>query len=338
MGVYLCNRLSFAEAAKLIERVTGERSVCEQTLCNWVGQKAREVSEALWAEVVGGAANGSLALPALAQEVDIHDPEAEEVLLFTDAIQVKAQKPTRTRRGVLARSSEPSGGSEKEKKKRIDTDLMLLEGRDGSFRYLSAGLETGGERAASLPELARAHLRREWGRRPDPLPLVAITDGARSIRSMFEEVFGPPHSVRVILDWHHLAKKVYQLLSMVAHSKAERERMQEEILSFLWHGGVREALGYLGGVKARREEALGELVVYLEKHAHEIIDYERRGRAGKVIGSGRMEKAVDQAVGIRQKKKGMSWSEAGSHALALLKVVELNGEWDELWAEAGVAA
>ena len=51
-----------------------------------------------------------------------------------------------------------------------------------------------------------------------------------------------------------------------------------------------------------------------------------------------MEKAVDLAVGVRQKKKGMSWSEAGSRALSLLKVVELNGEWDELWNSAPVAA
>jgi hypothetical protein len=79
---------------------------------------------------------------------------------------------------------------------------------------------------------------------------------------------------------------------------------------------------------------LSELVSYLEKHACEIIDYERRAKAEKVIGSGRMEKAVDRAVGMGQKKKGMSWSETGSHALALLKIVELNGEWDELWAAA----
>lgn len=37
-----------------------------------------------------------------------------------------------------------------------------------------------------------------------------------------------------------------------------------------------------------------------------------------------MKKAVDQAVGMRQKKKGVSRSESGNHALALLKVVELN--------------
>jgi hypothetical protein len=44
-----------------------------------------------------------------------------------------------------------------------------------------------------------------------------------------------------------------------------------------------------------------------------------------------MEKAVDQVIGSRQKKKGMSWSKAGSHALALLKIAELNGQWQQLW-------
>lgn len=44
---------------------------------------------------------------------------------------------------------------------------------------------------------------------------------------------------------------------------------------------------------------------YLEKHQHEIINYERRSGAGKTIGSGRVEKGVDLAVGRRQKNKGM---------------------------------
>ena len=71
---------------------------------------------------------------------------------------------------------------------------------------------------------------------------------------------------------------------------------------------------------------------YLEKHEGEIIDYERRRRAGKWIGSGCMEKAVDQVIGFRQKKKGMSWSKQGSQTLAALKIAELNGEWEQLFA------
>jgi hypothetical protein len=330
--LYYCNRLSFAEVGKLVERVAGERLLCEQTLWNWVQSKAREVSIALSSEV---GASRSLPMPSFAEAVDIYDADSEEVLVSTDAIQVKAQKPTRERRRRRRDAENTPRKEEKKKekvkKKRIDTDLMLVQGRDGSFRHLSAGLGEG-EGRVSLREVARAYLRREWGENTKPLPIVAITDGARSIRLMLEELFGS--SVRVILDWYHLAKKVYQLLSMVAHLKAEREQMERRVLSLVWHGRLTEALSYLRGVSARREEALSELVTYLEKHACEIIDYERRAAAGKVIGSGRMEKAVDQAVGMRQKKKGMSWSQRGSHALALLKIVELNGEWDELWAAA----
>jgi hypothetical protein len=45
--VYYSNRLSFAEVAKLLERVSGEHLVCDQTLWNWAHEKAREVSAAL---------------------------------------------------------------------------------------------------------------------------------------------------------------------------------------------------------------------------------------------------------------------------------------------------
>jgi hypothetical protein len=70
---------------------------------------------------------------------------------------------------------------------------------------------------------------------------------------------------------------------------------------------------------------------YLEKHQGEIIDYKRRQATGKTIGSGRMEKAIDQVIGHHQKRKGMSWRPEGSRALALLKVLELNGGWQDFW-------
>ena len=41
-------------------------------------------------------------------------------------------------------------------------------------------------------------------------------------------------------------------------------------------------------------------------------------------GSGRMEKGVDQVIGRHQKGKGMSWTKAGTRALALLTCAELN--------------
>jgi hypothetical protein len=75
-----------------------------------------------------------------------------------------------------------------------------------------------------------------------------------------------------------------------------------------------ELLTKIQGVTAN----LPSRVTYLEKHQAEIIDYGRRQRAGKPIGSGRMEKGVDQVIGVRQKHKGMSWSPTGSKALGIL--------------------
>ena len=136
----------------------------------------------------------------------------------------------------------------------------------------------------------------------------------------------------LILDWYHLDKKVGELMSMVARNKQEKAIHVARLLDHLWHGRTEAALAYLRReVQAKNPEPLAALVTYLEKHRAEIINYGRRQRAGKPIGSGRMEKGVDQVIGARQKHKGMSWSPTGSKALGILKVVELNQQWEQLW-------
>ena len=56
-----------------------------------------------------------------------------------------------------------------------------------------------------------------------------------------------------------------------------------------------------------------------------------------MIGSGYIEKGCDQVVGHRQKKKGMSWRETGSRGLGILKVAELNDQWERFWFPAEAA-
>jgi len=159
--------------------------------------------------------------------------------------------------------------------------------------------------------------------------VVALTDGATAIRTHLHAVFGP--KVVIVLDWHHLTKKLQVLLSQICHGNVHRKAVQKAMLKVLWRGDTEAALLELEAFEARKPEKLAELVGYLKKHQDEIIDYETRQAAGKTIGSGRMEKAVDQAVGHRQKRKGMSWVEKGSRALAQLRCVELNDQWDEFW-------
>ncbi len=118
---------------------------------------------------------------------------------------------------------------------------------------------------------------------------------------------------------------------MIAVNKIEKAKHLKFLFSQLWQGKT-AALDYLKyQVAPRNQDKWQELIGYLEKHQHEIINYKRRSQAGKTIGSGRVEKGVDLTVGSRQKNKGMSWSRLGSRALSLLKVAELNGQWQQLW-------
>ena len=183
----------------------------------------------------------------------------------------------------------------------------------------------------------RGQFQEDYAGRAEPLPVVAITDGARTIRRQLTELFGQP--VPLILDGYHLDKKVGELLSMVARTKQEQAVHVTHLLDHRWHGRTDAALAYLQtAVYPKNTKQLEALVTYLEKHQAEIIDYGRRQRAGKPIGSGRMEKGVDQVIGVRQKHKGMSWSPTGSKALGILKVVELNQQWEQLWFPQQTAA
>jgi hypothetical protein len=319
-GVYFCNRLSFHEVAALLERVSGVPLVCEQTLWNWVQARAALRDARLAQDLT---ACQALSFPELADTVDLYAAEAEEVLILTDGIGVKAQKPTRQKAGTPACTKLD---------KRHDTHVLLLERPDGRFEYLAGSIDG----KISLVATADAALRRTWGQRATPLPVVALSDGARKIRQDLTELLGC--CVTVILDWYHLAKRVYEHLSMCAHSRTEREDWQRQVLGCLWQGRVAEALSFLSALSVRNLKVLGELVGYLQKHATEIIDYARRAAVGKPIGSGRMEKAVDQVIGMRQKKKGMSWTEQGSRALAVLKIAELNRQWQQLWNMGPTAA
>jgi hypothetical protein len=318
--LYYCTLISFQEVQKLVQRVLGTPLVCQQTLWNWVQKRAQMLDERTRERIK--AAEG-LPFPAVSERVALYDKEAEEVLLFEDAIGVKAQKPKRDKPG-----EQRTGKTAK----RHDFDLIVLQKRDKGFSYLGGAAD----QKTPLTEIAQSELRLEWGGQPMPLNFVAITDGARCIRTDLDTIFGC--RIAVILDWKHLEKRVYERLSMCAYGKAQREKWEHTLLGHLWRGRVEEALLFLRPLSTRNPAQHADLVAYLEKHQEEIIDYELRQANGKCIGSGRVENGVDQVVGKRQKDDGMSWSKSGSHALAHLKMAQMNGEWNQIFDRLPAAA
>jgi hypothetical protein len=111
--------MSYDEVAGLLERVTGARLLSDQTIQHLVVTRAMQIS-AQWQEEVQADPDAPT-LPEVAPHVDWYDVHSEEVLVLTDAIQVKQQKATRGQAvGKLA--EEPAH-------KRVNTDVWLVEKR-----------------------------------------------------------------------------------------------------------------------------------------------------------------------------------------------------------------
>lgn len=327
-SAYYSNRMSYPEVEHLVQRMAGERVLSDQSIWQIVQTKALQVSEQLKTQVQTTLIE-PVKLPALNPTVNVYDPLSAEVLLLEDGIQVKQQKEKRTRRN-LAKPAEAPCGSEIAERSRVNTDVVLLQKSCGTFEYISAPIDSSGTETASLASVVQTRLIQEYGTSIVPLNVVAISDGAKVIRLRLLEIFG--RAIPVILDWYHLSKKLRDLMSMIARNKVEKSTHLRELFSHLWHGRVQTALEYLQTqVQPRNVQKQAELIGYLDKHCTEIIDYERRKQAGKPIGSGRMEKGVDQVIGHRQKRKGTSWRSKGSKALAILKILELNGNWQQTW-------
>jgi hypothetical protein len=301
---FLLNRLSFADAAETLRRFQGEKSVSEDGLWRWVQSQAQQEDAAIGETI---AQSAGVPPPTFTAVTDVYASQSTEFVVYTDGICVKSQKPTREK------ADQPR---KPKTEKRHDTDVMLLPRKDGRGCYLTEGVSE----QWSLVDAARSFLRTEYS--GQTLWVIAISDGARSIRQDLSDIFGI--GVRVLLDWYHLSKRVYQGLSLSAHGKKERESWEHEVLGHLWRGRVSEALAFLSQLEPRNRWALDDLIGYVQKHQDEIIDYYLRKQNGKSIGSGPAEKSVDQVVGMRQKDQGMSWTKAGSRALALLKAAELN--------------
>jgi len=313
---------SYSRAEDILYRHTGKQLISDQKIEQIVISKAKEISQK---EALLNAEQQTNTMKIKVQNtVDLYNKEEKEILLFEDGILVKGQKSKRdTEKTNLERMET----------KRVwhQTDACMLECEDGTYRYIIDGLDSDVQPAQSFVNNVKRTINEEYGNLKEPLKIVSITDGAKTIRKDMLLIFGIV--IVIILDWYHLRKKVKELMSMIARNKEEKQKHIDYIRKHCWEGEVDKAIVYLKTeVKAKNELKLNELIGYLEKHKSEIINYKKRKQCGKRIGSGRMECGVNQVVGIRQKNKGMSWSKKGSKALAILKVQQLNNKWDELWS------
>ncbi len=157
--------------------------------------------------------------------------------------------------------------------------------------------------------------------------LQFFVDGQRTLHAAILERLAWFGSKRILLDWFHLKEKCAKELSTLCRGTKIRNAVLSRLLTLLWRGRVDAAIAYLRALdpdKIKSGQSVETLIGYFERNRDYIPCYALRKQLGLRNSSNRGEKANDLCVAGRQKHQGMSWSKAGSVALASVVTVSRN--------------
>lgn len=168
-SAYYANHLSFENVEELVERVTGEKQNRSQSVQNTVVKKALEVSKQIESEASKVLEDDTLTLPVINQEVDLYDVDTKFVIIFADGIQVKKQSESR------ASSIQPRVESDtKTDKKRVNSNIVLLERKEGTFEYITSAIDKNGEELLPVSDIVKSKVIQEYGNDTEPVNMVAL--------------------------------------------------------------------------------------------------------------------------------------------------------------------
>tara|TARA_B110000914_G_C15487524_1_gene458835 strand:+ start:369 stop:1808 length:1440 start_codon:yes stop_codon:yes gene_type:complete len=264
---------------------------------------------------------------ALANPVPFSNPE-NTIELAPDAVFAKRQIPTRSKGKGKPRASKKERGELKAKKGERKTVSSCC----GAITRQSVRLIT-----LIAPDYTSLFVRFLAALSVNDSLLknvCLISDGEKKIREEGWSILqGRVRGLHQILDWYHLYAKIGAKLSPALKDKNLRRTVWTELSQMLWHGCVDKAIVHLRAIDPeliKKKEAIEELVAYLECRREHIPVYSVRKKLGLRNSSNSAEKACDQLVSKRQKRRGMAWSKEGSYAFAVIRCTIVNkrlGEW-----------
>ena len=282
---------SYAKVSDCLLKVSGSRLYSG----NHISEKVKMYAQEQTQNLISSYSGCQLCLPFADSAVEIYEANSAEILLFDDEICAKRQKEVRD--PAYVKSHPRVYTTIMEVQKPLPFDLNGLNSPtnkpEATFDYLTNGY---GVPNWTIQTALCCWFSAQYGN--VRLPIVAITDGAKDIRLRLNSVFGG--QIIIILDWYHLNKKIWRFLTMIAHNKAQKLEDGKNIVHLLWEGRTDETIMYLKNMTPKNKEKHKELIIYLENHKEEIINYKNRKHANKTIGAGRAEKGVDMVVAQRQ--------------------------------------
>ena len=229
------------------------------------------------------------------------------VVLCVDEVGVHQQKETR--RSSADDKSEGTKAARKrgarEGRHYEETAVVYLRAREGDYRFAAADI-------LSAVLMAFGFMLR-WNMLQNR-DLMIFSDGARNIRNVINDVFSfRPYTLN--LDWFHLRKHCYEVLTMALVGGLKNKERNEEIRYHfdkrLFAGNIDGAKQYLDGLEPsviRNPLKIEELKKYLDSKDYGIYPYANRKELGIINSSNQGEKSNDLVVAQRCKHNGMSWT------------------------------
>src|ERR1700722_17693152 len=235
------------------------------------------------------------------------------------------------------------GGYVRNRHQRPERNFEVIAGkaldRDGHATRF-AFVRNGGSEAMSAVDLAM----RQCGV-TETTSITVLTDGDAGLRAVQQQV--APEAEHV-LDWFHVAMRFTNLQQLAKgvnaltdggvrrHALDELERAKWRF----WNGHrIRGLIGLVHLQQWARaqcfnhiptlkklENALSDMVRYLELNADSMPNYGKRYRAGQRISTGFVESAVNEIVAKRMvKKQQMRWNRHTVHSFLDVRIHVLNG-------------
>lgn len=150
-----------------------------------------------------------------------------------------------------------------------------------------------------------------------------IADGAGWIKRLKETYF--PEAVGVLDCWH-LERELKWALG------EERKEVVKSLMESAYGGEGSEILRRLMKLSGRiRDQDSRQKIVKVMGYVRENLPWIANIPKIKPMGSGPVEKQVDVVVCRRFKKRGMSWYRTKANPLLKLRLLKLNGQWEQYW-------
>jgi len=309
----------FATARAILHRAIGVHAPAS-AIWDWVRKAGERAQHQLEAEIAALKAGGAVEAEVIAERI-----RQLTLIVGGDGVMVPFRPTARSPKGpavwrevkvaVLARL-----GQRTDRHGRLVTRLV--------HRRLVAVLGDIDDLADRLR--LEALRQRAW----DAPRLVWVSDGARGLWRLFDEVFAN-HAVG-ILDFYHAAGHVWEAAEVTFGFRPSAQRWFRAARHDLRHGQVDAIVACLRAeAKAMwlandRRKVLRRVADYLERHRLHLRfpDFKDMGLP---LGSGFVESAVKWLVQQRFKGVGMRWSEQGFSNLLLLRLAWANDRFDQLF-------